>query len=742
MQEQTDIHIVIRKKDGSIQKWEEAKVISAVQKSANRTNHLLSQAEIEKLLQIIRAAIVHSKEEVLPVQTIHDYVQQALKLVRYDVFQEYTTFRNYKIHEREAFHKLKEQAEGMKYTGFRENANKNSELIPTQRALLSEMTMKTFMKDYVLKPEWVKAHEEGWLYIHDLGDRWLGTHNCCLFDMGNLIKNKPDKGYSFELNNMRYYEPKTILTAFSIVGDIILSASSHQYGGFTVPEIDTVLAPYAEKTYVKKQKRYQTKGMDSDLVDELAMEETIEEIKQGYQSLEYKINSLSNALGQTPFSTITFGLDTSLWGRMISTMILRTRRESENVVFPKLVLYMRKEINRNPESPNYDIYQEALETSSTKLYPDYLSLDGEDNHLAQVYARCGKPVAPMGCRSYLSPFLNDEGEETYTGRANVSVVSLHLVKYALESKGNSTKFYELIDKYATMALDINKWYFEVVSSLKGSSNPLFWVEGGAWKSVGMNDSVAPIVKGFTTSLGFVGVNQALNALHLQDTENPYTNPLDRQPEALQLVEYLAAIVESRKKEDGILHSLYASPAESLCYTFNNTIKNQYGKIAGVSDKEFQTNSFHVDVWEHLSIPAKILYEAPFHQLATGGKIGYVELPFGTPKTSLESVVNFAMDNGMYFGLNIISATCEECGEHGDFLETCPACGSHDITAINRVCGYLSFVKRNGKFSQNPGKISETMLRVDHTGFGNEHTESFYEGTGVGTIESTMMDHYK
>lgn len=392
-------------------------------------------------------------------------------------------------------------------------------------------------------------------------------------------------------------------------------------------------------------------------------------------------------------------------------------------MFPKLVFLCKDRINGNENSPNYDLFKLALETTRTCIYPDYLSLDG--GTIGETYDRCGKVISPMGCRSYLAQFFHPEtGEEIYTGRANVSVVSVHLVKIALESKGDMNEFYRLLKKYTEMALDINQWYHSKVSELKGSSNPLFWCEGGAWMSVGMDEKVAPIVKAFTTSTGFVGLNQAIHALHLNDDFSFDLQSM--QKEGLNITKFMRNIIDERKETDGILHSLYATPAESLCHKFNDIIKEQYGIIENVSDRDYQTNSFHVDVWDHVSVPEKITYEAPFHEITSGGKIGYVEFPFGTSVSTLEATVKFAMSKGMYFGINIINANCNNCGERGDFLEECPNCGSHDIMAINRVCGYLGVISKNGIFRQNPGKIAETFDRVDHEGFGNESTLSYTE----------------
>lgn len=727
----------IIKKDGTLEPYNDEKIKTAIKKSADRTTKPLTDTQIEKTIKLVETEIKNLKK--IPVQEMHEHVQSGLRSVRKDVYEEYSRYRNYKKENALILNELKAQADGLKYGSYRENANKNSDLIATKRALLSEMTMKKLVMNYELDSALSKAHNDGDIYIHDLGDRWSRTHNCCLFDMANLLRNKPEKGYAFKLNNMEYHEPKSASTALAVMGDLILSASSNQYGGFSVVDVDKIVAPYADKSYNSHLAYFSEKlGAGNDkykLAKELAKEQTLNELRQGYQSIEYKLNSLSNALGQTPFVTFTFGFDTSFWGREFTKAILNTRLETDNVVFPKLVMYCRKEINTNPDSPNYDLFVLANKCSRHRLYPDYLSFDS--GFLAETYERSGKCLGPMGCRSFLSFYKNPiTNEEIYTGRGNVSVVSVHLVKYALESKGNWDKFYELLDKNTKLAIDTNQWYHGEVSKLKGSSNPLFWVEGGAWMSVGMDESVAPIVKGFTASIGFVGMNQALRAMGVDTSDHESSQKI-----AISILERMNAQINKRKDEDGILYSLYATPAESLCYTFNNIIRDQYGIISGVSDKDYQTNSFHIDVWDHISAPEKISYEAPFHQIAQGGHIGYVELPYGVSTSSLESIIRYAMDKGMYFGINVVSAVCCNCNEHGDFIDECPNCKSKDINIITRVCGYLAVLKRNGEYRQNPGKIAETMQRVDHSGFGNNHTSSYAEDTGVNHITTSKMDQF-
>lgn len=273
----------------------------------------------------------------------------------------------------------------------------------------------------------------------------------------------------------------------------------------------------------------------------------------------------------------------------------------------------------------------------------------------------------------------DTGEETYVGRGNTGVVSINLPKLAIESKANWDKFYDLLDKYAEMAFEIHIDNREKLKKVKASSNPLTWCEGGSWKKLKYDDELGDILDSFTASLGFIGVEEALQAMDVLDK--------DRQTYAIEITSYMNKLCEDKKKETGILFSLYSTPGESLCYKFQKDNKKQYGIIKGVTDREYMTNSWHWPVWKDISVPDKINYEKPFHNIATGGHISVAEFVNGVEHSVLEQCIKYAMSQpNMYFGVNIVSTTCNDCGEMGDFRDECPVCGSHTLTEVDRVCG--------------------------------------------------------
>jgi len=381
-------------------------------------------------------------------------------------------------------------------------------------------------------------------------------------------------------------------------------------------------------------------------------------------------------------------------------------RDRISAVFPKQIMFIRSEINKNEDSPNHDIYLKAIECSRKRLYPDYLSLDSpETNNLAEIYERSGQAVIAMGCRAYLSPY-EYEGKEIYNGRFNIGAVSLNLPKMAIEANGNKSKFLKLIDKYSEMVFEIHEDYYQRLSEVKASSNPLLFMEGGSFKKLKADETIEELLKGATASLGYVGVEEAMVAL----TGKGITKNKDF---AVDVVQRLKDNVNKASKKYDRLGALYSSPAESIIYRFNNINREQYGEIDGVTTREYMTNSFHVPVFEDVSVLEKIDFESNFHSIATGGRISYCEFPYNVDSNILKQAIDFAMDKGLYYGVNVISATCNDCSHSGDF-EDCPECGSDNVTSVSRVCGYLSFGKIKGDSRYNLGKQAEVRERVKHT----------------------------
>ena len=711
-------------KTGKVTPFNPNKIIDACQKSATSIGRQLSQEQESQILtEVCHWLDTPQYRDTIATSDLHRFVMGALRVVDGPIYRAYHDYWKNQSEQAAAFKELYDEAESLKYGEYNENANKDSQVISTKSALINEMSMKKLMRT-VLNKEWLKAHDEGYIYIHDLGDLYKDTFNCNLFDLEHLMRNKKheDGIYAFKINNKITHEPKHVSSAFDILSSVTIAASGNQFGGFTVNHIDSTLAPYAEKSY----QHYLVDAKEYGITDaeRYAQDKTLKEIKQGVQSYTYELAQTQNALGQTPFTTISFGLDTSKWGRAITQAILEDRMSPDNRdVFPKLVFMYRSEINGEPDSPNYDLYKLSLECSSKKLYPDYLSFDAQDvdgeHYRRDVYERSGQTIAPMGCRAHLSPFIEPEtGKDVTDGRFNIGAISLNPVKFALESKDiNSNfdreKFDALIEKYSNMVFDILNWRYERVGNLYGSSNPLFWCEGGAWQRIRPTQQVkeSNLLDGATASIGYTGLYEMVNAMK-GDNWKSVTDEERRQIQA-EFLNHVNNIREERSKTDKHPYALYSTPAESLVFTWEKLLTKQYGVISGVTDRDYLTNSFHQPVWIHSSAIDKIDYEKEFHQLAKGGHISYAEFNYGVAPTSLEAIVNYAMRQGMYFGVNVINSVCDDCGQHGDFLMTCDHCGSENILVVERVCGYLTYSKRSGVQAVNDGKWSEIKERVRH-----------------------------
>lgn len=704
----------VMKKDGHIEVFDTKKIQEAILASARKILSNEEEYDMQQKALIIAnevARFLNSTEDenaVIMTSKIHNVVLEILSKEWEVVGASYGMYRNYRKQMAKTFLKSYEESETVLHDGDKENANKDSDLNSTKQALIANNNMRGYMETFEMDKDWVEAHKQGWIHIHDLAERYLRQQNCCLFNMAGLL----DGG--FQLNGTVYAEPKHFDSAINVVGDVTLFASAQQYGGFTIPEIDTVLAKYAEKSYQSNLKFILDKFGNitneniMETLEQTAYDMTVRELEQGFQGFETKLNTISNSLGQIPFVTITFGLDTTQWGREISKAILNVRikgigENKSTAVFPKLSFLHRKEINGNPESPNYDIKQLGIQCSRLRLYPDWLSLD--NGNLAEVYERSGQVVSGMGCRAYLSPFWDEQGNEIYTGRSNIGAVTLNLPKIGLESKGDWNKFFDLIDKYSDIVFAIHEDYYTKISKTKGSSNPLYFCEGGAWTKVGYDEEVGKIYEASTASLGYIGIYETLKAMNVSKEE--YLKY------GTKIVAYLKKLTEKATINYNHLYALYSTPAESLCYRFQKINRKDYGVIEDVTDREYITNSFHVPVWEDVSVPEKIAFEAPFHKLATGGRISYNEFVYGVDNSVLEQAINFAMEKGMYYGVNVVAGTCNQCGYSGDFHDNCPKCGTHDITVVTRVCGYLSFDQIHGDSRYNPGKQKEVKERVKH-----------------------------
>ena len=691
--------IKVMKKDGTLEKFTHSKIERAVNKTALRCNVDLIEPELKSIAVAVERELMPVTEggvRFVPVAHIHETVIEILNKFRPELSKEYESFRNYKKNVKEHFEQMILDTEQLLHNGDKENANRDSYLIDAQKSMSGEIFSVRNMLDYELPKSASKAHKDGDIYIHDLRDRLFNSINCCLFDMGNVLRG------GFTYNGVTYKEPNSFRTACSMLEDVMNSARLNQYGGFTIPEIDSVLAPYARKTYISYYEKFL--AMEVDAPERIAEEMTYADIVQGLESIEHSLHMVNNT-----FITFTFGLDTTKFGKLIAKALLQVRRAGLGTtgvpaVFPKLVfLYTDKLHGEGNE--NEDLFKDAIHTSAKCMYPDYLSLD--EGYLGEVYHRTGKAISPMGCRAFLSEYVNPEGESVFLGRANCGAITLNLPRFALKANGDMDKFLELINENFEEAIKVHLFTYNRMKKVKAKTNPLFFQHGGCHIRLGAEDTLEKVLDTFTWSIGYIGLEEATQAM--------YGKSLHEYPTfAEETLKHIKGLIEQAKKDTGLMLALYSTPAESLCYKFLEQDKAIFGEVEGVTDKAYYTNSYHCNVTAKLDVDTKMNIERKMFDIATGGRIVYNEYPHTTNMKAIIDCVRYAMSLGLYYGVNIQADTCLSCGHQAEIEGNCPKCGSYQILRINRICGYLSYTTtEQGENMVNKGKTEEIKTRVDH-----------------------------
>ena len=590
-----------------------------------------------------------------------------------------------------------------------ENANKDSKVIPTQRDLLAGIVAKHYAKRHMLPKDVVNAHESGLIHYHDLDySPFFPMFNCMLIDLKGMLT----KG--FKMGNAEIEQPKSICTATAVTAQIIAQVASHIYGGTTINGIDEILAPYVTASYEKHLGHAKQWNIADD--EAYAMSLTEKECYDAFQSLEYEVNTLHTANGQTPFVTFGFGLGTSWQARLIQQSILKNRiaglgKNKKTAVFPKLVFAIKDGVNHKADDCNYDIKQLALECASKRMYPDILNYD-------RVVDVTGSFKTPMGCRSFLSAY-EEEGQLVHDGRNNLGVVSLNLPRIALQAKGNEQAFYSYLDQALTVAKKALDYRISALNGVKARVAPILYMEGACGVRLKADDEISQLFKNgrASISLGYIGIHEMVNALY-GNSDHVYDAPALRD-KALAVVKYLRERINQWKVETGYGFSLYATPSENLCSRFCSIDAKEFGVVEGVTDKGYYTNSFHLDVEKKVNPYDKIDFEKVFPEASSGGFICYGEYPSIIHNTkALEDVWDYSYQHVPYYGTNTPIDECYECDFTGEFDCTskgfvCPSCGNNDTTKVSvtrRVCGYLGSPDAR---PFNAGKQEEVKRRVKH-----------------------------
>lgn len=703
----------IIKKDGTVEGWNGEKIKEAVYKAAARVNQYVEPDVLNKLVEKVHSCLIIDRDA--PTKDLHKEVIHYLKYFGLtDVADSYQEYRDYKNTYAKSFEKVKDEADNVLLLGDRENANFDSSLVSTKGSLIKGYLTKELYRQFYLSKEEKELTKRGDIYIHDMRDMLMGSVNCCLFDIGNVLRG------GFSMSNVDYTEPTSVLSALQVIGDITLVATAQQFGGFSLSQLDMVLLPYCHKTWNKAYKQASNSFPEANKVQlsGYAWRTLQDELKQGFQSLELKLNTVPCSRGDFAFTTVSFGCwnapeltnKDKLFLKAICEALLKTRMNGhgENhkpVVFPKLVyLYDEDCVGGSIEAS--DVFELAIECSSECLYPDFLSLSGdmEHNAVAQQYVNHNQVVTPMGCRAYLSPWKDPETDRWITnGRCNIGAVSLNLPLIYAVAKQENKDFYEVLNDRLETVREFLKKRYDIIRHTKACTNPMAFMQGGFYKgNLKADDEIGDLVNYMTASFGVTALNE-LNILATGKTL--YQDPWY----AEGVLKHINDKVEQFKKEDGYLYAIYGTPAESLC----GVQAKQYAEYTGDHQfGEYFTNSFHMHVSEPITPFEKQDAEYNMFHMCNGGHIVYNRVTNPENLQALKALVLRGMKKGFYQGINFDSVYCEDCHKHStNAMNKCPHCGSTNLSVISRVCGYLSFSKLNGSTRMNDAKMAEIKDRV-------------------------------
>ena len=707
------------KRDGHVVDYEPEKIEAAIQKANQEVDEAdrVSDIQIRNIIKYIEGL----KKKRMLVEDIQDVIEMRLmSLGKYVLAKAYITYR----YTRELVRRsnttdltIKELIDGDSEYWNTENSNKNARVVTTQRDYLAGITSTDITRRFLLPEDVVNAHDSGIIHFHD-ADYFAqnALHNCDLINLEDMLQN------GTSINGVMIEKPHRFLTAMTIATQLITAVSSSQYGGATITL--THLAPFVRASREYYEKRYSNRKLTKEQVKKFVEEDLHKEIVDGVQTFQYQINSMTTTNGQAPFLSVNMYLGETEEYKdelaMIIEEVLRQRiqgMKNEKGVwitpaFPKL-LYVLEEDNINPKSKYYYLTKLAAECTAKRMVPDYISekvmkeLKIDKNGNGQCYP-C------MGCRSFLTPYVDNDGKPKYYGRFNQGVVTLNLPDIALSSKKDMDEFWKIFDERLELSHKALRIRYKRLSKATSDVAPILW-QHGALARLPKGASIKELLhNGYSTiSLGYAGLYECVKYM----TGKSHTDGAEGEEFGLKVMQHLNDACNKWKEEEKIDYSVYGTPIESTTYKFAKCLKERFGVIKGITDRNYITNSYHIPVFEEVDAFTKLAIESKFQKLSPGGAISYVEAPNLVKNLDVVlELITFIYNNIMYAEINTKSDYCHKCGYTGEILIDdnlewyCPECGNRDHTKLNvarRTCGYI------GTNFWNKGRTQEIKERVLH-----------------------------
>ena len=707
------------KRDGHMVDWCPEKVENAILKANNEVEEE-EQASSTQIKNIIKYIEKLGKKRIL-VEDIQDIIEMKLMAQgKYELAKKYITYR----YTRELVRRsnttdlaIKELIDGESEYWNTENSNKNAKIVTTQRDYLAGITSTDITRRFLLPEDVVQAHDDGIIHFHD-ADYFAqnALHNCDLINLEDMLQNGTN------INGVMIEKPHRFLTAMTIATQIITAVSSSQYGGCTITL--THLAPFVRASKEIYERKYKARGLNKDQIKQFVSEDLAKEITDGVQTFQYQINSMTTTNGQAPFLSVCMYLGETdeykeelamIIEEVLKQRILGMKNEKGVYItpaFPKL-LYVLEEDNIKEDSKYYYLTKLAAECTAKRMVPDYISEKIMKENKIDKNGN-GQCYPCMGCRSFLTPYVDKDGKPKYYGRFNQGVVTINLVDVALSSDKDMNNFWDIFDERLELCHRALQIRHKRLSKVTSDVAPILW-QYGALSRLGKGESIHDLLHGgySTISLGYAGLYECVKYM----TGKSHTDGGKGKEFGLEVMKHMVDKCSEWKAEENIDYSVYGTPIESTTYKFAKCLRDRFGVIKGITDRNYITNSYHVPVFEEIDAFSKLQLESQFQKLSPGGAISYVETANLTNNLdAVMEVIKYIYNNIMYAELNTKSDYCQACGYNGEILLDeklewyCPNCGNRDHDKLNvarRTCGYI------GTNFWNKGRTQEIKERVVH-----------------------------